>query len=83
MRTTIYLDDRLAEQFRRAAAERELSLSAFLAEAGRAALQAKSEPDEPFALVTYGKEGLQPGVTLDRTNELLVAEDHEQFGTAE
>ena len=37
MRTTIYLDDHLAEQLKQAAAGKGMSLSAFLAESGRAA----------------------------------------------
>ena len=81
MRTSIILDDELAEQFRAKARERGQSLSAFLAEAGRAALKAEVQSEEePFELITYGKGGAYPGTNLDRTNELLVAEDERIFG---
>ena len=76
MRTTILLDDELAEQLRTRARAKGQSLSAFLAEAGRAAL--KAEPAgkrHKFELLTYGESGPYPGIDLDRTNALLAAED--------
>lgn len=81
MRTTIIIDDELAERMRARAREKGLSLSAFIAEAGRSALSEKpSAQCEPFDLVTYGKAGMRPGINLDRTNELLAAEDQETYG---
>jgi plasmid stability protein len=82
MRTTILLDDELAESFRAKARANHQSLSAFLAEAGRAALKSESSPSEiPFDLFTYGKSGVQAGVNLDRTNELLAGDDEESYGS--
>lgn len=82
MRTTILLEDELAESLRRKARERNQSLSAFLAEAGRAALKSESQPtNTSFELVTYGSGGTLPGVNLDRTNDLVVDEDRNQFGS--
>ena len=81
MRTTILLADDLAERFREAARARGQSLSAFLAEAGRNAL--KNEPSggsNEFTLVTYGSGGTRPGVNLDRTGELMAAEDENRYG---
>ncbi|MGC9451626.1 MAG: CopG family transcriptional regulator [Oceanipulchritudo sp.] len=76
MRTTILLDDKLAEQLRAKARSKGLSLSAFLAEAGRAALKAdKPTRAQTFKLVCHGKSGPFPGINLDRTSELLAAED--------
>ena len=82
MRTTIYLDDHLAEQLRRAAADRSMSLSAFLAESGRASLNPAPPEPEAFELLTYGTGGILPGVSLDRTGDLLAAEDREHYGEA-
>jgi hypothetical protein len=81
MRTTILLDDELAESFRAKARSNHQSLSAFLAEAGRAALKSDTmQKDTPFELITYGGSGVQPGVNLDRTSALLTAEDEESYG---
>ncbi|MEM1156787.1 MAG: CopG family transcriptional regulator [Verrucomicrobiota bacterium] len=82
MRTTILLEDELAESLRRKARERNQSLSAFLAEAGRAALKSEALPvDDSFELVTYGEGGALQGVNLDRTGDLVVDEDRNQFGS--
>jgi len=76
MRTTILLDDELAGQLRARARAKGQSLSAFLAEAGRAALQGeKPTGAAPFELVTFGESGAFPGIDLDRTSDLLAAED--------
>lgn len=81
MRTSIILDDELAEQFRAKAREKGQSLSAFLADAGRAALKAEIElADKPFELITYGEGGVYPGINLDKTSELIVAEDERKYG---
>lgn len=82
MRTSIILDDELAEQLRARAKEKGQSLSAFLADAGRAALKAeKAVSRKPFKLVTYGEGGTFPGINLDKTSELLAAEDEEKYRT--
>ncbi len=78
MRTSIILDDELAKNLRNAAKERGLSLSAFLAEAGRAALKAASSmEEEPFELIVAGGRGIQRGIDLDKTSRLLAAEDEQ------
>jgi hypothetical protein len=74
MRTTILLDDDLAELFRRKAHERGQSLSAYLSEAGRL-LSAQKEVADPFVLITQGGAGVHEGVNLDKTNEILSSED--------
>lgn len=83
MRTTIILDDHLGERLRQEAHRRNQSFSAFLAEAGRNALAEKEGVvlETPFQLITYGKRGVQPGVDLDKTGALLVAEDEEAYRT--
>jgi len=70
----------LGEQLRAAARAKGLSLSAFLAEAGRAALaQTATPPRSSFRLVTYGRGGALDGADLNRTGELLVAEDETRY----
>lgn len=81
MRTTILLDDELAENLKKAARDRGLSFSAFIAEAGRAALRTMdAKDDKPFELLVDGKSGPLPGVDLNKTSELLAAEDQETYG---
>jgi len=80
MRTTILLDDELARQFRAKAREKGQSLSAFLAEAGRAALKAEEGPPaKPYKVLTYGKGGTVPGINLDKYSELISAEDVKKY----
>lgn len=81
MRTTILLDDALAARLQRAARDRGLSLSAFLAEAGRAALGARARrAEEPFELIVQGGSGTHPGIDLDRAGALLADEDEARYG---
>jgi hypothetical protein len=71
----------LGERLRARARKEGKSFSAFLADAGRKALDSHEERDaERFQLITVGGEGPLEGVDLDRTNELLVAEDHAAYG---
>jgi 16S rRNA G1207 methylase RsmC len=80
VRTTILLDDDLARRFQETARKRGQSLSAFLAEAGQAALDARPEPVEPFDLIVESGTGVFSGVNLDRTSDLLAAEDEGRYG---
>jgi hypothetical protein len=81
MRTTILLDDRLGERLRAHARREGKSFSAFLADAGRRALESQVETNvEPFQLITFSGKGPMEGIDLDRTNELLAAEDHSTYG---
>lgn len=76
MRTTISLDDRLAETVRERAAEKGKSVSAFIAGVLDDVLK-RQEPAEgrPFRLVTVGGGGVRAGVSLDRPRELEIEED--------
>ena len=81
MRTSIILDDELAEQFRAKARERGQSLSAFLADAGRVALAAdKAVEQEPFQVITCGEGQPYIGRNLDKYGEILAADDEERYG---
>lgn len=80
MRTTISLDDRLAEKVKRKAAGKGLSVSAFIAKTLDDALKRPApESTPPFRLVTVKGDGLQPGADLDRPNALVTADDEEAF----
>lgn len=65
--------------------EEGVSFSALVARALRRELTeaAASVEVPPFRLVTVGGEGTYPGVDLDRTSELLAAEDRERYGDGE
>lgn len=80
MRTTISLDDRLAEQVRRRAAEEGVSVSALIARMVDDGLKRRApRADRPFRLVTVGGEGVLPGVDLDRPRALDAEEDEAMF----
>lgn len=76
------MDDNLGKAARRRARQEGLSLSALVARALESFLTDRPERDEapPFRLLTVAGEGLQPGVDLDHTSELLLAEDEAAFG---
>ena len=80
MRTTISLDDQLANQVRRAAADRGISVSAFIARTLSDALK-RREPSEPppFRLVTVRGVPPRPGIDLDRPRALEAEDDEAQF----
>ena len=82
MRTTISLDDSLGRAARRRAREQGLSLSALVAQALRSLLTEKDarKESQPFRLVTVRDGGPQPGIDLDRTSTLIVADDEAAHG---
>ena len=81
MRTTITLDNRLAERVRRTAAETGLSVSAFIARTLDDALKRQPPPASvPFRLITVKGDGLFPGVELDRVRARFAEDDEAQFG---
>lgn len=81
MRTTIILDDELGERLRHQARKDGKSFSAFLADAGRRALESRSEPPHPlFQLITFRGNGSFAGVDLDKTNEIVATEDGQLYG---
>lgn len=81
MRTSISLDDRLAERVRNRAAAEGLSVSAFIARILDDALKRHViSPAPPFNLLTVGGEGTYAEIDLDRPRTLLVAEDEARYG---
>jgi hypothetical protein len=84
MRTTISIEDRLGERVKRKAADEGLSVSAYIARVLDDALKrTEQRPVAAFRLITAGEGGVHPGVDLDRTGELLVAEDEASYGGAQ
>ena len=81
MRTTIIVDDRLGETARARARREGLSFSAFTARALEEYLSKKPPGTAvpAFRLVTVGGGGLRPGIDLNRTSELIVAEDERTY----
>ena len=75
------MEDRLAEEVRREAGARGLSVSAFIARVVDDALKRRQPaPRKPFRLITVGGDGPRPGVDLDRPRELESREDEERYG---
>jgi len=58
-----------------------MSLSRFLAEAGKAKLGATPVETPPFELMVEGGDGVHAGVNLNRTGDLLAAEDQATYGS--
>ncbi len=81
MRTTIILEDELGERLRKQARQDGKSFSAFLADAGRRALESRSSPRKTaFALITFRGDGTFAGIDLDKTNEIIATEDRTFYG---
>ena len=80
MRTTISLDDQLAKQVRREAADRGVSVSAFISTTLSDVLKRREPPEAPpFRLVTVRGVRPRPGIDLDRPRALDAREDEARF----
>jgi hypothetical protein len=80
MRTTITIEDPLLDTVRARARAEGKTVSAFIVDAVRAVLAEPPSAAAPaFRLVTFGGTGPAPGVDLDRTSELLAAEDETRY----
>jgi hypothetical protein len=73
MRTTIRLDERLLKEAKLQAARRGTTLTAIIEDALRESLARQNDAQQrkPVRLVTFGGEGLLPGVDLDDSAALL------------
>ena len=73
MRTTVRLDDQLLSTAKAHAARTGRTLTALLEDALRTflALEGRPQKRKPKPLPTYGEGGVQPGVDLDNTSDLL------------
>ncbi len=73
MRTTVRLDDQLLTAAKEHAARTGRTLTALLEDALRTflALESRQKKRPPLQLPPFGDGGLQPGVDLDNTADLL------------
>jgi hypothetical protein len=73
MRTTINLPDELILRAKKAASERDTTLTEIIADALREALSKKPHKNgrRDFKVIASGSGGLYPGVDLDDTSALL------------
>ena len=73
MRTTVRLDDQLLTDAKEHAARTGRTLTALLEDALRTYLALENRPKNRRArrLPTFGKGGLQPGVDLDNSADLM------------
>ncbi len=73
MRTTVRLDDQLLTAAKEHAARTGRTLTALLEDALRTflALESRQTRRRPLRLPTFGDGGLQPGIDLDNTADLL------------
>lgn len=76
MRTTINLPEPLLESAKLLAEKWDVTLSVVVEDAVRAFLAKQSDkPQEPFSLHVVHGQLVDPNVDLDRTSELLLADD--------
>ena len=81
MRTSIILDDALGRRLQEQGRREGKSFGAFLAEAGRRALDLReSPPTRGFRLVTLRGSGPAAGIDPDRTADLMEGEYVGAFG---
>ena len=73
MRIAIYLTKDLIQDAEKAAVEQHTTLSAFVGDAIRLALdrRRRARSDRKFKITTYGEGGVLPGVDLSNTSALL------------
>jgi len=80
MRTTITIDDGLFEDTKRHAEELNITLSAIIEAALRERLAKPRTTRKPkFRLVTFGGDGLLPGVTWDVVGHVIDDDDVERL----
>ena len=85
MRTTITVGEHLLERLKTRAAATGTTVSRLIEDAVRVMLNRapkRSEPPKVFKLVTYGAGGQFSKYNLDKTSELIAAEDQERYGEA-
>lgn len=80
MRTTLVLDDEVARQVRRRAAESGTTLSEYVTRALRDALAAPEPQATPFEMITYGSRGRRSRHEPADFAQALEDEDRERAG---
>jgi metal-responsive CopG/Arc/MetJ family transcriptional regulator len=82
MRTTITMDDHLLDQLKARAAASGSTVSRLIEEAVRVMLNRPADQPETrgaFELVTYGAGGQFTEHNIDKTADLMAAEDRERY----
>ena len=80
MRINVSLDDQLANQVRRAAAARGVSVSAFISGTLTDALKRREQTEPPpFRLVTVSGVYPRHSVNLDKSSDLEAEDDESRF----
>jgi hypothetical protein len=81
MRTTVTIEDGLLEDAKRRADELDTTLSAYIEEALRLRMTRDDQPAErpPFRVVTFGGDGLVPGVSWDDVREIASEDEVDRF----
>lgn len=79
MRTSIVIEDQLASRIKEEAQRRGISVSRFFSEAAKKDLVQTPKTHKPFTLITC-KGKPYPGINLDKTSDLLAAEDETFYG---
>jgi hypothetical protein len=80
MRTTVAFDDPLLENAKRHAAERGITLGALMEDALRSYFSAVQQTEVcPFRLHTVRGWLVNPALDMNRTSELLLLDDEEQY----
>jgi hypothetical protein len=78
VRTTIVLDDRLAREAKRLAAERGITLSALVGHALQAVVAEPARPAGAFEMLTYGEGG--PATHHEPRDLAAVLEQDDRYG---
>src|SRR5258708_29354463 len=83
MRTTLQIQDQLLIRAKKIAAETHRTLTSFVEDALRIALEEKPQGKalKPFKVVTFKGSGLRPGLDLDDTATLLDHLDDEEYAS--
>jgi len=83
MRTTITVEERLLERLKTRAAATGTTVSRLIEEAVRVMLNRppkRTQSRKVFKLITYGAGGRFSKYNVDKTSELIAAEDRERYG---
>jgi hypothetical protein len=81
MRTTVTIPDALLAKAKRRAEQEGVTVSDLIEEALRDRLlrAQPAAPERPFRLVTFGQQGLQPGVSYDDLKHLDGQQDADRL----
>ncbi len=80
MRTTVNIEENILKKAKKSAEVRGITLGEFMEEAIKICLNvSEQKKDKPFNLITVKGQLVNPQINLDRTSEILTAEDESIF----